>query len=109
MHSSTNSCERGNISISTRRRLEMTVHEMYDQSIKRLPASDRLHLAKLIINDLPEADMQTNPTLPAFGEKSVADIIQEVGYIESTGSSDMGRHPGKYMQGFGSAQETRKP
>ena len=31
----------------------MTIQEMYDQSIKTLPAPDRLKLATLILNDIP--------------------------------------------------------
>ncbi|HZO90380.1 MAG TPA: hypothetical protein VFB38_18790 [Chthonomonadaceae bacterium] len=30
----------------------MTVYELYDQTIKPLPAEERLRLAKLILNDL---------------------------------------------------------
>jgi protoheme ferro-lyase len=31
----------------------MNVHELYEQTIKSLPAADRLHLAVLILNDIP--------------------------------------------------------
>jgi hypothetical protein len=31
----------------------MTVQEMYEQSIKSLPAGERLRLAQLILNDIP--------------------------------------------------------
>ena len=37
----------------------------------------------------------------AFGGKNVADIISEVGFIETSGPSDMGRHPEKYSKGVG--------
>jgi hypothetical protein len=31
----------------------MTVHELYEQTIKSLPAAERLRLAVLILNDIP--------------------------------------------------------
>ena len=31
----------------------MNVHELYEQTIKSLPAADRLRLAVLILNDIP--------------------------------------------------------
>ena len=31
----------------------MNVHELYEQTIKSLPASERLRLAVLILNDIP--------------------------------------------------------
>jgi hypothetical protein len=33
----------------------MTIQELYNQSIKPLPAADRLRLAALILNDIPPA------------------------------------------------------
>lgn len=39
--------------------------------------------------------------------RSVADMIQEIGFIETTGPSDMGRHPEKYLHGFGEADHKR--
>ena len=43
----------------------MTVFEIYDQTIKTLPADDRLRLAKLIIDDLALADTALNTEIPA--------------------------------------------
>ena len=31
----------------------MNVHELYEQTIKSLPAAERLRLAVLILNDIP--------------------------------------------------------
>jgi hypothetical protein len=31
----------------------MTVNEIYQQTIKSLPAADRMQLAKMILNDIP--------------------------------------------------------
>jgi hypothetical protein len=35
----------------------MTIQEMYEQSIKPLPAPDRLRLATMILNDIPPQAM----------------------------------------------------
>jgi hypothetical protein len=35
----------------------MNIHELYEQTIKSLPASERLRLAVLILNDIPPQSM----------------------------------------------------
>jgi hypothetical protein len=84
----------------------MTVYELYDKAIRGLDVTDRQRLVELIVHDLPET-----PSKPAidFESKSMFDIIEEIGYIESTGPSDMARHPEKYMSGFGETKNRRKP
>ena len=43
-----------------------------------------------------------------FGSKSVAELIEEIGYIETVGKSDMARNPEKYMKGFGETSSPRE-
>jgi len=43
-----------------------------------------------------------------FGGRSVGDMIREIGFIEADGSSNMARHPEKYMKGFGETKSRRK-
>ncbi len=42
----------------------MTVYEIYDQTIKTLPAGERLQLAKLILNDLSPDDEELSMDWP---------------------------------------------
>jgi len=86
----------------------MTVYELYDQSIRSLDVTERQRLVELIIHDLPEIASAPESQLVDFGSKSVADLIEEIGFIEATGPSDMGRHPEKYMRGFGETKNRRK-
>jgi len=54
----------------------MNVHELYQQTIKSLPASERLRLAVLILNDIPpqsvidESENWTEEDLQEFTQGS---------------------------------------
>ena len=58
----------------------MTVHELYEQSIRGLPAADRLQLATLILGDIPPKsvvdyrDDWTEEDLEDFSRASFAHI-----------------------------------
>jgi hypothetical protein len=83
----------------------MTVFELYDKSIRGLEVTERQQLVELIMHDLQEPNQR--PMID-FESKSLFDIIEEIGFIESTDPSDMARHPEKYMKGFGETKHRRK-
>ena len=63
----------------------MSVHEVYEQSIRGLPAADRLQLATLILNDispksiLDEGDEWTEEDLRDFSRASWNHIERRLG------------------------------
>jgi hypothetical protein len=62
----------------------MNVHELYEQTIKALPAADRLRLAVLILNDIPpqsvvdDSESWTEEDLQAFTQASWQHIDQHL-------------------------------
>ena len=62
----------------------MNVHELYEQTIKSLPAAERLRLAVLILNDIPpqsvvgESASWTEADLQEFTQASWQHIDQQL-------------------------------
>jgi len=62
----------------------MNVHELYEQTIKFLPAAERLRLAVLILNDIPpqsvvdESETWTEADLQEFTQASWQHIAQHL-------------------------------
>lgn len=62
----------------------MNVHELYEQTIKSLPAADRLRLAVLILNDIPpqsvvdDTESWTEEDLQEFTQASWQHIDQQL-------------------------------
>jgi hypothetical protein len=52
----------------------MNVHDLYEQSIKSLPASDRLRLAVLILNDIPPQSVVDDSE--SWSEEDLRDFAQ---------------------------------
>jgi hypothetical protein len=61
----------------------MNVHELYEQTIRSLPAADRLRLAVLILNDIPPqsvvdaSESWTEEDLQEFTQASWQHIDQQ--------------------------------
>lgn len=62
----------------------MNVHELYEQTIKSLPAADRLRLAVLILNDIPpqsvvdDSESWTEEDLQEFTQASWQHLDQQL-------------------------------
>jgi hypothetical protein len=62
----------------------MNVHELYEQTIKSLPAAERLRLAVLILNDIPpqsvvdESASWTEADLQEFTQASWQQLDQQL-------------------------------
>ena len=62
----------------------MNVHELYEQTIKSLPAAERLRLAVLILNDIPpqsvvdDSESRTEEDLQHFTQGSWKHIDQRL-------------------------------
>ena len=62
----------------------MNVHELYEQTIKSLPAAERLRLAVLILNDIPpqsvvdDSESWTEEDLQDFTQGSWKSIDQRL-------------------------------
>ena len=62
----------------------MNVHEIYEQTIKSLPAAERLRLAVLILNDIPPqsvvdaSENWTEADLQEFTQASWQHIVQHL-------------------------------
>jgi hypothetical protein len=46
--------------------MALTLEQMYDTTIKALPASERLRLVKLILNDIPAEALIDYHDLPGY-------------------------------------------
>jgi hypothetical protein len=63
----------------------MNVHELYEQTIKSLPAAERLRLAVLILNDIPpqsvvdDRESWTEVDLQEFTQAGWRHIDQQLG------------------------------
>jgi hypothetical protein len=62
----------------------MNVHELYEQTIKSLPAAERLRLVVLILNDIPpqsvvdESESWTEADLQEFTQASWQQLDQQL-------------------------------
>lgn len=94
----------------------MTAMEIYDQAIKGLSVSERLQLAKLIIDDIsdrfsassPNADQRPEVSDESgdFGGRSLGEMMTEIGFVDN-GPSDMSENPERYMHNFGLTSDQR--
>ena len=70
----------------------MTVNEIYQQSIKSLPAADRLQLARMILSDIPAQsfvdydDSWSDEDIRDFTQASWQRVEEEVGEPEDAQS-----------------------
>lgn len=91
----------------------MTLHlEISPQTEARLSAAAHQRgidisalIERLAVDYLPPVEAQVSTEQGDFGGRSLADLMEEIGFAEG-GPSDMSENPRKYMKGFG---ETKSP